>query len=77
MLVYLTGRNDEEARGAIVRASGSVKLAVLLLQGCELEKARTILAQAGGRLRIAVDLLTRRNGQTSAADSFRGQKKQS
>ena len=77
MLVYLTGRNLEEAREAIVCADGSVKLAVLLLHGCELEKARTILAQAGGRLRIAVDLLTGRNGPTSAADSLRGQRKQS
>ena len=77
MLVYLTGRNRKEAREAIVCADGSVKLAVLLLHGGDLEKARTILAQAGGRLRIAVDLLTGRNGPTSTADPLRGQRKQS
>jgi N-acetylmuramic acid 6-phosphate etherase len=57
MLVYLTGRNREDARKAITSANGSIKLAVLLLHGCDLESARAILAQAGGRLRTAVDLL--------------------
>jgi N-acetylmuramic acid 6-phosphate etherase len=66
MLVYLTGKNREDAREAIMCANGSVKLAVLLLHGCDLEKARTILAQAGGRLRTAVDLLAGRNGAVSA-----------
>jgi N-acetylmuramic acid 6-phosphate etherase len=74
MLVYLTGRNRKEAREAIVCADGSVKLAVLLLHGGDLEKARTILAQAGGRLRIAVDLLTGRNGPTSTADPLRNER---
>ena len=71
MLVYLTGRNRDDAREAIACANGSVKLAVLLLHGCDLEKARTILTQAGGRLRTAVDLLAGRNGQASAANSPR------
>ena len=71
MLVYLTGRNRDDAREAIACANGSVKLAVLLLHGCDLEKARTILVQAGGRLRTAVDLLAGRNGQASAANSPR------
>jgi len=71
MLVYLTGKNREDAREAIMCANGSVKLAVLLLHGCDLEKARSILAQAGGRLRTAVDLLADRNGQASAANSPR------
>ena len=77
MLVYLTGRNRDDAREAIACANGSVKLAVLLLHGCDLEKARTILAQAGGRLRTAVDLLAGRNGQASAANSPRRRQDQS
>ena len=77
MLVYLTGRNRDDAREAIAGANGSVKLAVLLLHGCDLEKARTILAQAGGRLRTAVDLLAGRNGQASAANSPRRRQDQS
>lgn len=67
MLVYLTGKNHDEARDAIARANGSVKLAVLLLHGCELENARTILAQAGGRLRAAVDLIALRNGTAAGS----------
>src|SRR6266446_1394940 len=37
MLVYLTGRNGEEVKAALGRAGGSVKLATLLLHGCDAE----------------------------------------
>jgi N-acetylmuramic acid 6-phosphate etherase len=56
MLVYLTGRREEEADQALRDAKGDLKLATLLLQGCDLEAARRILERTGGRLRAAVEL---------------------
>ncbi len=55
----LTGRSPQDARDALCRAGGSVKLAVLLLDGCDLETARAVLDRAGGRLGAAVALLAR------------------
>jgi N-acetylmuramic acid 6-phosphate etherase len=54
ILIRLTGRAPDEVRGALTRANGSVKLAVLLLHGCNLEQATTTLDRAGGRLRTAL-----------------------
>jgi N-acetylmuramic acid 6-phosphate etherase len=53
----LTGRSGEDVRDALLRANGNIKLAVLLLDGCDLEVARAALDRAGGRLRAAVGLL--------------------
>ncbi len=50
----LTGRSRADVRDALVRAGGSVKLAVLLLDGCDLEVAREVLQRAGGRLGAAI-----------------------
>jgi N-acetylmuramic acid 6-phosphate etherase len=55
----LTGRGSAEVREALGRAEGSVKVAVLLLQGCDLEAARAALDRAGGQLRGALDLVGR------------------
>lgn len=57
MLVQLTGRSRDDAHNALDRARGSVKLAVLLLQGCDLEAATSLLNRSGGQLRKALDLL--------------------
>ena len=57
MVAYLTEATDEEARKALERTDGNVKLAVLVLQGCDLETARSALERAGGRLRLALELL--------------------
>ena len=54
ILMRLTGRNREDARAALERSNGSVKLAVLLLHGCDLNEAKTILDRAGGQLRAAL-----------------------
>ena len=54
MLMHLTDRSREEVRDALDRANGSVKLAVLLLQGCSPEDARAALERAGGQLRTAL-----------------------
>jgi N-acetylmuramic acid 6-phosphate etherase len=53
----LTGRSGAEARDALCRADGSVKLAVLLLHGSDLAAARAALDRAGGQLRGAIDLI--------------------
>ena len=57
MVGYLTGRTEEEVQAALDRASGNVKLAVLLLHGCEAEAAGSLLQKAGGRLREAIELV--------------------
>jgi N-acetylmuramic acid 6-phosphate etherase len=57
MLIQLTGRSRDDAHNALDRAHGSVKLAVLLLQGCDLEAATSLLNRSGGQLRKALDLL--------------------
>lgn len=57
MLVYLTGKPEGEAEAALLHAGGSVKLAILLLHGCDLEMARTLLDRTGGHLRAAINLV--------------------
>ena len=59
----LTRRSREDVRNALCRADGNVKLAVLLLDGCDLEGARTALDRAGGRLRAAVAIVAGSSGQ--------------
>lgn len=54
MLIQLTGRSRNEAQDALKRADGSVKVAVMLLHGCDLEAARQILRTTGGRLGTAL-----------------------
>jgi N-acetylmuramic acid 6-phosphate etherase len=55
----LTGRSGTEVREALSRAGGSVKVAVLLLHGSNLEAARAALDQAGGQLRGALAIVAR------------------
>jgi N-acetylmuramic acid 6-phosphate etherase len=57
MVGYLTKASDEEAREALERTDGHVKLAVLLLHRCDLAIARSALERTGGRLRQALELL--------------------
>jgi N-acetylmuramic acid 6-phosphate etherase len=54
ILTRLTGRSGEQAREALRRADGNLKLAVLLLQGCAVKEATDILDRAGGQLRAAL-----------------------
>jgi N-acetylmuramic acid 6-phosphate etherase len=58
MLVQLTECSRSEAHNALRRAAGSVKLAALLLHGCELEEATKLLKRSGGQLRGALDLIS-------------------
>jgi N-acetylmuramic acid 6-phosphate etherase len=57
ILLNLTSRSRDDVREALARANGSVKLAVLLLEGCDLDTARTALEGADGRLGAAIALL--------------------
>jgi N-acetylmuramic acid 6-phosphate etherase len=70
MLLSLTGRNREDVREALERANGNVKLAVLLLEGCDLDMARTALDRADGRLRAAIDLIAQTRCRTSPCPQF-------
>ena len=57
MLQHLTGCQPAQAQDALSRASGNVKLAVLLVKGCSLDAARALLDQSQGKLRLALTLL--------------------
>jgi N-acetylmuramic acid 6-phosphate etherase len=66
MLIRLTGRSSEDVRDALRRANGSVKLAVLMLHGCDLNEATMILERAGGQLRAALALVAKSHPDTGA-----------
>jgi N-acetylmuramic acid 6-phosphate etherase len=59
ILKRLTGRSSEQACEALRRANGNVKLAVLLLHGCDLQEATRVLDHAGGQLRAALAAIGR------------------
>jgi N-acetylmuramic acid 6-phosphate etherase len=67
MVAFLTGMNEEEAEAALAQARGSVKVAVLVLHGCDVEDAATVLQNADGRLRTAIDLLSDRASVVATA----------
>jgi N-acetylmuramic acid 6-phosphate etherase len=54
ILRRLTGASSEQVHAALQQANGSVKLAVLLLNGCDVKNAAAILDRAGGQLRAAL-----------------------
>lgn len=61
MVAHLTGQSGAPVREALARAGGSVKLAVLLLQGYAQGEAERALERVGGRLRAAIDHLAKHN----------------
>jgi N-acetylmuramic acid 6-phosphate etherase len=65
MLVRLTGCERDAAQEALRAAHGSVKLAVMLLNGCNPEEGAQLIEEAGGQLRSALALIRRR--RTDAA----------
>src|SRR5437660_3789902 len=67
MLLHLTGRSSEDVRDALARAHGSVKLALLVLQGCDPAEAAEALDRAGGQLRIAKALVETRASRKKRA----------
>jgi N-acetylmuramic acid 6-phosphate etherase len=65
MLLRLSGRSPEEVREALGQAGGNVKLAVLLLRGCDRDKARILLDQTHGELRAALQLIDRQGSDAA------------
>jgi N-acetylmuramic acid 6-phosphate etherase len=64
ILRELSGRSRVEVREALQRAQGSVKLALLLLEGCDINEATSTLERTGGQLRAAKALIdTGRNAK--------------
>jgi N-acetylmuramic acid 6-phosphate etherase len=61
MLMRLTCCSRPTAREALQRARGSVKLAVMLLRGCNPEDGARLLDRAGGNLRTALAAIGRRD----------------
>jgi N-acetylmuramic acid 6-phosphate etherase len=57
ILTKLTGHGGDDARAALALAGGNLKLAVLLLHGCDLNEANDILVRSGGQLRAALSLV--------------------
>lgn len=56
ILSKISGRTGEEVRDALQEADQSIKIAMLLLQGCSKEQAHALLKEAGGNLRTALTL---------------------
>jgi N-acetylmuramic acid 6-phosphate etherase len=64
ILARLSGCGREEVHDALQRADGNIKVAMLLLRGCNAGEAAALLEQAGGRLRTALRF-TDRQGAAS------------
>jgi N-acetylmuramic acid 6-phosphate etherase len=64
MLVRLTGCSHRDAQNALSTANGSVKLAVLLLHGCDLNLAENLLRRAKGHLIEALELVSERRSDS-------------
>lgn len=60
ILGQLTGQGRDNVRAALRQARGSVKLALLLLEGSALDAANAALDETGGDLRAAKELLDAR-----------------
>ena len=65
MLIRLTSCSREAARDALERSNGSVKLAVLLLHGCDLEKGVRLMERAEGNLRAALVMMRQRGSDAA------------
>ena len=57
MLMQLTGVNRDDARAALSQAHGNVKIAVMMLNGCDLESAKQMLGDSNDHLGIALQRL--------------------
>jgi N-acetylmuramic acid 6-phosphate etherase len=65
MLMRLTGCGRNAASEALLRTDGSIKMSVLVLNGCDLNRARLLLHRAGGQLRRALELMTKRDSHAA------------
>src|SRR5229473_2860310 len=67
ILAQLTGHSGDRVRDALRQAQGSVKLALLLLEGSAADDARSALDQTGGDVRAAKSAITARRTQKKRA----------
>ena len=67
ILAQLTGESRDRVRQALRQARGSVKLALLVLEGSQADEARSALLEAGGDLRAAKAAITLRRTQKKRA----------
>ncbi len=67
ILAQLTGHSRDQVRDALRRAEGSVKLALLLLEGSTIEEARDSLERSEGDLRAAKALIEARRSRKRRA----------
>jgi N-acetylmuramic acid 6-phosphate etherase len=67
ILAQLTGHSREQVHAALRRAEGSVKLALLLLEGSGIDEARRALDRSEGDLRAAKALLEARRSEKRRA----------
>jgi N-acetylmuramic acid 6-phosphate etherase len=67
ILAQLTGHGRDRVHAALSQANGSVKLALLLLEGSELDEAQAALGRAGGDLRAAKELIEKQHRQKRRA----------
>jgi N-acetylmuramic acid 6-phosphate etherase len=67
ILAQLTGHGRDKVHEALRQARGSVKLALLLLEGNALDQAKTSLDAAGGDLRAAKELIERHRSRKRRA----------
>ena len=64
MLMQLTGSTRDDARNALSRAHGSVKIAVMVLNGCDLESAKQMLSDSNDQLGTALQRLGDQENQS-------------
>ena len=57
MVMQLTEVNRDDARDALSRAHGNVKIAVMVLNGCDLKSAKQMLGNSNDHLGIALQRL--------------------
>jgi N-acetylmuramic acid 6-phosphate etherase len=67
ILAQLTGHGRDKVHEALRQARGSVKLALLLLEGSELDQAKAALEGAAGDLRAAKELIDRNRSRKRRA----------
>ena len=67
ILAQLTGHGRDKVHEALRQARGSVKLALLLLEGSELDQAKAALETAAGDLRAAKELIDRNRSRKRRA----------
>ena len=67
ILAQLTGHGRDKVREALRQARGSVKLALLLLEGSGLDAAQAALGESGGDLHAAKALIDARENRKKRA----------